>query len=320
MRLRDEFGALYEDEDFHSLYPARGQPSLTPWRLALVTVFQLLEHLSDRQAADAVRARIDWKYALGLELTDSGFHFSVLAEFRARLVAGGAEHLLLDTMLERFRARGLVKARGKQRTDSTHVLAAVHDLHLLELVAETLRAALDDLAAVVPDWVREAARPAWFERYARRIEEYRLPKSQAQREALALEIGADGFLLLEALDAPGAPAAAREVPMAGTLRDVWRVHYARDDGRLRWRRGAELPPVGGRVQSPHDPEAHYSMKRQLAWLGYKVHVTETCDGEAAHLITHVQTFPAMRPDMASTADIHEKLAAKGLLPAEHFVD
>src|SRR6059058_3878201 len=120
-RLRDEFSALYQDEDFRALYPTLGQPGLAPWRLALVTVFQFLEHLSDRQAADAVRARIDWKYALGLELTDPGFHFSVLGEFRARLVAGQAEHLLLDTMLERFKARGLIKARGKQRTDSTHV-------------------------------------------------------------------------------------------------------------------------------------------------------------------------------------------------------
>jgi transposase len=319
-RLREEFSDLYRDEDFRKFYPSQGQPALAPWRLALVTVFQFLEHLSDRQAADAVRARIDWKYALGLELADPGFHFSVLAEFRARLVAGGAEHLLLDRMLERFKARGLVRARGRQRTDSTHVLAAVHDLHLLELVAETLRAALDDLAAVVPDWLREVAQPAWFERYIRRIEEYRLPHSQAQREALALEIGADGFLLLDALNAPAAPAAAREVPMVGILGDVWRVHYARHDGRLRWRRGAELPPVGERVQSPHDPEAHYSMKRGFAWLGYKVHVTETCDDGAAHLITHVETCPAIQPDMASTSGIHERLAAKGLLPAEHFVD
>ena len=165
------------------------------------------------------------------------FHFSVLTEFHARLVAGGAEHLLLDTMLERFKERGLVKARGRQRTDSTHVLAAVHDLHLLELVAETLRATLDDLAAVVPDWLRGVARPAWFERYARRIEDWRLPKSQAKREALALEVGADGFLLLDALDGSCAPAEAREVPMVGTLRTVWRVHYARDDGRPHWRAG-----------------------------------------------------------------------------------
>ncbi len=320
-RLRDEFSVIYQDEDFGGLYPDQGQPALTPWRLALVTVFQFLENLSDRQAADAVRARIDWKYALGLELTDPGFHFSVLTEFRARLVAGNAEHLLLDRMLERFKTRGLVKARGKQRTDSTHVLAAVHDLHLLELVGETLRATLDDLAAIVPDWLRAVAPPAWFERYARRIEEYRLPRGREAREALALEIGADGFFLLAALDAPATPAEACAVPMVRTLREVWRVHYARgDDGQLRWRKVEELPPVAERMQSPHDPEAHFSMKRQLAWVGYKVHVTETCDDDAAHLITHVTTCPAMQPDMTSTAGIHEGLAAKGLLPAEHFVD
>jgi transposase len=284
-RLRDEFSALYQDEDFRTLYPTRGQPGLAPWRLALVTILQFLEHLSDRQAADAVRARIDWKYALGLELTDPGFHFSVLTEFRARLVAGKAEHLLLDKMLERFKARGLVKARGKQRTDSTYVLAAVHDLSLLELVAETLRAALDDLAAVVPDWLRAVARPVWFERYGRRIEEYRLPKSQDKRAALALEIGVDGFRLLDALDELTAPAAARRLPMVQTLRDVWRTHYARDDGKPRWRGIAELPAVAERMQSPYDPEAHFSMKRHLSWTGYKVHVTETCDDDAAHLIT-----------------------------------
>src|ERR671932_591265 len=311
-RLRDEF---------RNLYPTRGQPGLAPWRLALVTVFQFLEHLSDRQAADAVRARIDWKYALGLELTDPGFHFSGLTEFRARLVAGQAEHLLLDTMLERFKARGLIKARGKQRTDSTYVLAAVRALSFLELVAETLRAALDDLAALAPDWLRAVAKPIWFERYGRRVEEYRLPKSRAEREALALEVGADGFVLLDALDAPDAPATARELPMVRTLRNVWRVHYARDDdGRPRWRGVAELPPVAERVQSPYDPEAHFSLKRQFGWTGYKVHVTEVCDEDAAHLITHVMSRPAMRPDMASTAEIHERLAAKGLLPSEHFVD
>ena len=320
MRLRDEFSALYQDDDFQAFYPSRGQPALAPWRLALITIFQFLENLSDRQAADAVRARIDWKYALGLDLADPGFHFSVLTEFRAHLVAGQAEHVLLDTMLERFKSRGLLKVRGKQRTDSTHVLGAVHDLHLLELVGETLRATLDDLAAVVPEWVRHVAHPTWFKRYAHRIEDGRLPKSREKREALALEIGADGFVLLDALDAPGAPMAARDLPMVQILRDVWRVHYARDGGGPRWRAGSELPPVGERLQSPYDPEMHYSAKRGLEWSGYKVHVTETCDDDTAHLITNVRTCPAMEPDMTSTAHIHERLAARSLLPAEHFVD
>jgi transposase len=110
------------------------------------------------------------------------------------------------------------------------------------------------------------------------------------------------------------------VPMVATLRGVWRVHFAREDGRPRWRAGTELPPVGERLQSPYDPEMHYSTKRRIEWSGYKVHVTETCDDDTAHLITHVKTCPAMQQDMTSTAEIHDRLAAKGLLPAEHFVD
>src|SRR3954464_3177234 len=252
-RLRDEFSELYRDADFGRFYPKRGQPALASWRLALVTVLQFLEHLSDRQAAEAVRSRIDWKYALVLELTDPGFHFSVLAEFRARLVDGQSKHLLFDTMLERFQQRGLLKARGKQRTDSTYVLAAVRNLHLLELVAETLRATLADLAAGTPEWLGGIAQPVWFERYAHRAEDYRLPKSQEKREALALAIGEDRFLLLDALHGGAAPGVAREVPMVETLRKVWRTHYSRDDGRLRWKEAKELPPVGERLQSPYDP-------------------------------------------------------------------
>ncbi len=319
-RLRDEFNILYSDEDFNALFPKRGQPAIAPWRLALMTVFQFLENLSDRQAADAVRARIDWKYALGLELTHPGFHFSVLTEFRTRLIKGKAEHLLLDKMLERFKAKDLIKARGKQRTDSTHVLGAVHDLHLLELVAETLRATLNDLAVIAPDWLKTVAQPEWFKRYAHRIEDYSLPKSKEKREAFALEVGDDGFCLLDALDLPSAPSETREVPMVSALRDVWRVHYERINTRSRWRAGAELPPVGDRLQSPYDPEMHYSTKRSLEWSGYKVHVTETCDEDAAHVITHVKTCPAMDADMSSTAEIHKALAEKQLQPAEHFVD
>lgn len=200
------------------------------------------------------------------------------------------------------------------------MLAAVRDLHLLELVAETLRAPLDDLAAVVLDWLRGVAPPDWLECYGRGVEDYRLPKRQQEREALALAVGADGFALLDALDAPDAPAAARATPMGTTLRDVWRVPYVREASGPRWRTGAELPPVGERLQLPYDPEAHYSTKRRMEWSGDKAHVTETCDEDATHLITHVLTCPAMQPDMASTTDIRQRLADKGLTPAEHFID
>jgi transposase-like protein DUF772 len=174
---------------------------------------QFREHLADRQAAEAVRARIDWKYLLSLELTDPGFDFSVLSEFRDRLLAGSAEEVLLDKLLERCRALGLLKARGQQRTDSTHVLAAIRVLNRLELVAETLRATLNALATVAPDWLQGLAPLAWYERYSRRIEETRLPREQAQRDAYAQTVGADGFHLLDALDAPQAPTGLRELPI-----------------------------------------------------------------------------------------------------------
>src|SRR5262249_55005412 len=124
MRMRDEIGGIYEDGAFAALFSPRGQPAEVPWRLALVTIRQYAEGLPDRQAADAVRSRIDWKYALNLALTDPGFDFSVLCEFRTRLVAGSAEQLLLDAFLKVCREHKLLKGRGRQRTDSTHVVAA----------------------------------------------------------------------------------------------------------------------------------------------------------------------------------------------------
>ena len=237
LTLRDELGAIFADADFADLFPERGQPGLAPWRLALVTLLQFREDLPDRRAAEAVRARIDWKYALGLELTDPGFDASVLCEFRARLVEGGAEERLLGRLLERCRELGLLKARGRQRTDATHVLASIRVLNRLELVGETLRAALNEVAAVAPDWLRGVASEAWFKRYARRVEDDRLPRSATEREAYARAVGEDGFALLDRLDGDGpeAPEALRSLPRVAVLRQVWERHFARD--------GA--PPPGG---------------------------------------------------------------------------
>jgi transposase len=141
LRLVEVPGQLYLDEQFAALFPIRGQPAASPARLALVLVLQYVEGLSDRQAA-AMRSRIDWKYALGLELTDPGFDHTVLSEFPARLLSKDAERLLLDSLLNRLRQLSLIKQRGRQRTDSIYVLAAVRRLNRLERVGETLRAAL----------------------------------------------------------------------------------------------------------------------------------------------------------------------------------
>src|SRR3982750_169738 len=125
IHITDALGSIFRDEHFASLFPRRGQPAEAPARLALATLLQFVENLCDRQAAEAVRSRIDWKYVLGLELTDPGFHHTVLSEFRTRLVAGEAAQLLLDALLTLAQAQGLIKVRGRQRTDSTHVLAAI---------------------------------------------------------------------------------------------------------------------------------------------------------------------------------------------------
>jgi len=212
MRMYDTLGTLFHDDEFAALFSATGQPAEAPVRVALTTILQFAEGLSDRQAADAVRGRIDWKYLLCLELTDPGFDHTVLSEFRARLLAHDAEALLFDTLLTQFRALGLLKPRGKQRTDSTHVLAAIRVLNRLELVGETMRHALNTLAIVAPDWLLAHSQAAWVDRYGPRVEDYRLPKSQAERDVYAELIGADGGALLRALAVSSAPPWLCEVP------------------------------------------------------------------------------------------------------------
>ena len=322
MHLRDTLGLLYKDADFAALFPRRGQPAEAPWRLAVVTVLQFVEGLADRQAADAVRGRIDWKYALGLELTDAGFHYSVLSEFRARVAAGGREAHFLDALLRECKARGWLKARGRQRTDSTHVLGAVRALNRLLLAGETLRQALEVLAEVAPDWLRGQIQPGWAERYGRRYDEVRMPKEPPARHALAEEIGRDGYLLLEALSASTAPPWLRTVPAVETLRRVWVQQYERDaDGTSHWRREDNVPPAAVQINSPYDIETRYSIKRTTSWAGYKVHVTETCDAEdTPHLLTDVQTTVATTQDVEVSALVQEALVAKGVPPREHLVD
>ena len=325
LRLGDELGPLFTDDQFADLYPTRGQPSLAPWRLALVSILQFAEAFSDRQAADAVRSRIDWKYLLRLELTDPGFDASVLCEFRTRLIAGSAESRLLDTVLTWCRERKLLRARGKQRgpegAPSTHVLAAIQALNRVEVVDETVRHALNSLAIVAPDWRRRVSSPIWLERYTRRAGDVRLPTGAEEREALAQAIGEDGMMLLRVIYADATPRWLREVPAVETLRRVWVQQFLITDDVLHWRTESDgIPPSSLFISSPYDGDAHYAKKDTTQWVGYKIHVTETCEDDLPHLITHVETTTGPTADGDVTPRIHADLQDKDLLPDTHIVD
>ena len=269
-----------------------------------------------------MRGRIDWKYALGLALTDPGFDYTVLSEFRTRLVTGDAGLLLLDSLLQRLQEQGLVKACGRQRTDSTHVLAAVRTLNRLERVGETMRAALSEVATVAPEWLRAMAPAAWYERYGRPVENYRLPKTETARQDLAALIGADGQQLLGAVDTAVQQPELGLLPAVQVLRQIWATQYVMEDERMRLGGAAELPRSAEQICSPYGPEARYSNKRDTSWVGYKVQVTETCDPtcEGPHVITNVETTPATTPDDNMVAVVYQSLEKRGLLRGEHLVD
>jgi transposase len=348
IRARDELGAWYEDAVFVGVYGVRGRPGISPAQLAMVTVLQFSENLTDRQAADAVRGRLDWKYCLGLELEDEGFDFSVLSEFRTRLMAGNLELKILDLLLERLKELGLVRAGGRQRTDSTHVVGRIRSLNRLELAGETVRAALEALASAAPDWLGGVIDTSWQQTYGQRIDGMRLPASETARRELAVQYGADGYHLLDQVSAAGAPAWLAQLPAVEALRRIWVQQYYRsigDRGPEVIRREADqqgLPPGRTRIVSPYDLHARYSEKRGKGWLGYKVHLTETCSDPVAtdpaepaepadadpvtgrpgapNLITNVVTTEASVPDVAMTSPVHDMLDTAGLLPAEHAVD
>lgn len=348
--MRDRLGEWMTDGLFAAAFGARGRPGVPPARLALVTVLQMAENLTDRQAAGAVRARLDWKYALGLPLDDAGFDFSVLSEFRGRVAGHGLEEAALDALLARLAAEGLVKAGGKQRTDSTHVIAAVRALHAVELAGESVRAALEALAVSCPDWLAARFCTAdWARRYGARVGSWRLPAGKAERGRLAVEYARDGHALVAACYEDTAPAWARELPAVQVLRTVLVQNFMITpdaQGReviSRREPGLEsgVPPAHLKVSSPYDPDARWAAKKDFLWLGYKLHVSETCDdppacgcppGPAAaqprrcacdtlpNLVTCTATTDAAVADSQMTIPVSAALAARRLAPARHYAD
>ena len=354
VQVRDRLGQWLQDEEFAAAFGIRGRPGWSPSRLALVTVLQRAENLTDRPAAEAVRTRIDWQYLLGLPLDDPGFDHTVLAEFRGRVAEGGLELVALDALLARLAAGGLVKAGGKQRTDSTHVVAAVAALNRLELAGESVRAALEALTAACPDWVAQRiCVPDFARRYGTPMTSWRPPQSEARREELAIAYARDGYALLEAVYDSSSPGWLRELPATDVLRRVLLQNYTRAiaDGKEVIKRrekepeGDGLPPGHARIASPYDTDARWGVKREEFWLGYKLHVTETCDDAPActcrpaaagipdrghdkgcahltapNLVTHVATTDATVTDNQMTSVTHQDLTARNLAPGQHYLD
>ncbi|MFF0428378.1 IS1182 family transposase [Streptomyces sp. NPDC004520] len=319
MWVRDRLDDLWRDEDFTSWYPRDGRPGLSPAQLATVSVLQFLLGLSDRGAAEAVRCRIDFKYALCLELDDPGFHHSVLSDFRERLLQDGRADQLLDLALARLKEAGLIRERTTQRTDSTHVLAAVRDLTRLELVTEAVRATLEEAARTAGHLLAGLVDEDWGRRYGRPV---RLGKDPTRPKTRILAAGEDACRLLEHLHRHGP--SYRPGPQTEALRRVVVQNYYRDAaGRLRWRTAEDggLPPSASAVVSPYDVTARYVRHGHIiAWKGFAAHLTETCDPGSINVITDVATTSAATSDAQVLPGLHARLAHRQLLPAEHLVD
>ncbi len=321
LRMRDELGVFFSDNNFNSLFSQKGKPAFCPWRLALITIMQYVEGLTDRQAADAVRSRLDWKYALGLELTDSGFDFSVLSQFRDRLIKGGLEQQLFEQMLKVFQEKELLKSPQKQRTDSTHIVAAIRVLGRLENIGETLRYALNSIAAVAPDWLRKIVPDEeWYSRYGQRFQDDRLPNSKTERNQMAVMMGHDGNYLLELIWSNSEVEWLRQIEAVEILRLVWIQQFFVDNGVLKLRESSNCPPSTILISSPYDSDARRGNKKSREWTGYKIHLSETCDEDLPHLITYVETTSSPSKDHQIIENLHGSLSQRKISPTQHFVD
>lgn len=321
MHLRDGLGPIYQNEDFAWLFPNWGRPAHAPWRLALISVLQVVEDLSDRQAVQMLQVRIDWRYALSLSVDAKSFDFSVLSDFRQRLLAHNAADLLLEPILQVCRERGWLKAGGKQRTDSTFVLAHIRSLNSLEAVGESMRATLNSIAEMEPDWLLSHLNPEWFDRYVHRFELVRFPKEESKRAKLREQVGQDVQALLHLLEEGFVPPTLAGLAQTALLRRVFEQHYRVEQGQAHWRDGPAVTNEE-RVISPYDPQARQSRKRETKWDGYKVHLTETCDQDPScpHLVVHVETTQATIQDNERLGMIQQHLRARGLSPQQQYVD
>jgi len=314
--IGDRLGDLLCDEDFAALYSPIGGSALSPTMLALVTVFQMLEKLPDREAALAVMVRLDWKYALHLPLAGEGFHFTNLSHFRQRLVDHEAEYLVFDRLVNKLVELGFVRRRGPQRTDSTKILGLVANLSRLEMVWETMRVTVRALGEAEAVWSQGALPEAFRQEYQVARHSYQL--SQAEVDEALRRVGADGFWLLQQVDQ--GPVALHELSAVVTMRTVWDQQFELDKQGQYRRPRTKLDPHG-LLQSPHESEARYRQKRGEGWQGYVAQITETAEEKGElNFITDVAATDAQMSDVNALPEIQARLAERDVPPREQYVD
>jgi transposase len=311
----NEIGQIVSDKDFLDMYATEGRPAVNPVVLALVSIFQFLEKLPDRAAAEAVVMRLDWKYALRQELTWTGFHYSDLCNFRKRLLEHGREWVVFERLVAYLRERGYIKGRGKQRTDATKILGFVARLSRLELVWETIRLALGALVRADASWVGKYMPVSFVDTYSQRRWDFRVGKAKIQQRMR--EAGQEGYWLLEQVEGHGSDELKALVEIE-QLRRVLEEQFTRgEDGKMPPRPRTQAK--GDVITTPHDPEVRYGYKGGQGWVGYKLQVTETAD-EGPRFITDVEIVPAMRQDNQCLAAIQDRLVERGIPPGKQYVD
>lgn len=322
VKVRDELGIVFANEKFKHLFSHQGRAAEAPGNLAIILVMQHLEGLSDREAAEQVGARIDWKYMLGLELEEEGIRHQILGEFRQRLVAGESTDLLLDEILKRFREKGWLKESKKQRTDATYIVSAARRLKRIELVWEALSKALEMCALQAPRWLEKQINARWVKQYARPLGWRELPKGEEERERYGRQIGEDGYQLWQRLLESPFYEQWYDKPEIEAWRRIWVQQYYQQKGRVCWRETNDQPPVAQRISTPYDLEARYSDKKgRGGHVGYQIHLTETVTSrKQLSVVTDVTTTPTSTTDNRVLPHIQQKLAARDLTPDIQLTD
>jgi transposase len=281
-------------EPLSKMYEEGGRKPISPRLLASITVLQYMFRSSDREAVDHTLIRRDWRVALSLDSDYEGFHPTVLVRFRQRLIAAGLEEELFRSVLSRAKELGMLRGRRRLRVDATELLANVSVLSRADVVRETLRVVLSALVNAAPELEGDVE----FERLLKEHGEESWLGGSCDVKGLR-RLGEDGYALLRLCE-------GREVAGVDVLCRVLEENFAVEDGSLRPLEEKELS--SDRVRTPHDPDARLGQKRKKSWIGDKVHVVETADGEGNLVVGVLVTDPRQEDSTVLEAVVREGTA------------